>query len=274
MDAHELARRELAAAAEPWEAARPDPWAPVPPELDRAIAADRRLAAAGRRARADLIRVAGRRLGDLIPPEVVSRYAGALADVPRERFVLPEQIASSAEDEPSPLDRWGLATVSAPHSYILTYGLCGLDAGDHLIELGSGTGYGAALASRVVGPRGRISSIEIDPDLHARAVRLLSDPEVAGPAPITLLSGDARTLAPSLFASRDLPLRVVVTYALPAPPEPLIALLPEGGALVAPVGDEGEQVLTRWIREGGTLSRSTHGLVRYVPERALPAPGL
>jgi protein-L-isoaspartate(D-aspartate) O-methyltransferase len=270
MREHELARRELCAAAEPWEGARPDPWAPVSLDIDRAIAADRRLAAAARRARADLIHTVTRRLGDLIPPAVVSRYGGALADVPRERFVLPEQMGSSAEDEPSPLDRWGLATVSAPHSYLLTYGLVGLGAGDHLIELGSGTGYGAAIASRVVGPRGRVTSIEIDPDLHARAVRLLSDPEAAGPAPITLLLGDARILAPALFASWDLPLRVVVTYALPAPPEALVALLPEGGALVAPVGEEGEQVLTRWTRAGGALSRSTHGMVRYVPERTLP----
>jgi len=59
---------DLAAAAEPWAHARADCWAPVRPELDRAIATDRRLAAAARQARRNLLRDASRRLdGDYRP---------------------------------------------------------------------------------------------------------------------------------------------------------------------------------------------------------------
>jgi protein-L-isoaspartate(D-aspartate) O-methyltransferase len=190
--------------------------------------------------------------------------------VPRERFVLPEEIAFSADDMPSPLDRAGLATVSAPHAYVLTYGLLGLGEGDHLLELGSGTGYGAALASYLVGASGLVTSIEIDPVLHARAVRLLAHLDARGPAPVILLPGDARARAPGLMSSgAGRPLRVAVTYALPEDPLPLLDLLPEGGRLVAPVvSGEEEQILVRWAREGGLLHRTTHGAVRYVSERS------
>jgi protein-L-isoaspartate(D-aspartate) O-methyltransferase len=268
---HELARRDLEAAAAPWSRARADRWAPVPAEIDRAVAADRGLAEAALRARGALLRTASRRLSGLLPPGAVERYGEALLAVPRERFVIPEEIAGSADDMPSPLDAEGLATVSAPHAYLLTYGLLGLEAGDHLLELGSGTGYGAALASRVVGVEGRVTTIEIDPDLQGRAARLLAEPALRGPATITLLLGDARALAPSFTTLGGWPLRVAVTYAVPEPPEALLALLPEGGRLVAPVDvdrhGDCDQLLTRWTREAGALLRTTHGAVRYVAER-------
>jgi protein-L-isoaspartate(D-aspartate) O-methyltransferase len=266
----ETDRRDLTAAAARWSRMPADCWAPVLPELDRAIAADRELAEAGRWARRGLLRAAVQRLAGVVPVEAVARYAEALLAVPRERFVLPEEIAASADDAPSPLDREGLATVSAPHAYLLSYGLLGLAEGDHLLELGSGTGYGAALASHVVGSRGRVTSIEIDPKLYARAARLLAEPDSHGPAPVDLLLGDARALAPNLVACSQgtRPLRVTITYAVAGPPEALLACLPEGGRLVAPVGDgEGDQHLVRWTREGGALRRTTHGAVRYVAER-------
>jgi protein-L-isoaspartate(D-aspartate) O-methyltransferase len=265
----EPGRRDLAAAAERWEHARPGRWSPVPPELDRAIAGDRDLAAAALRAREPLLAEATRRLGGLVPHEAAGRYASALLAIPRERFVLPEDIAASSDDTPSPLDRDGLATVSAPHAYLLTYGLLELTGGDDLLELGSGTGYGAALASHIVGPSGRVTSIEIDPVLSERAARILAEPDARGPAPITLLGGDARTVAPDLMARPpEGPLRVAITYAIPSSPDEILALLPEGGCLVAPVGSgEDDQRLERWTREGGVLRRSIHGAVRYVAER-------
>lgn len=270
----EPSRRELATAGARWSRAPADCWAPVLPELDRSIAGDRDLAEAGRSARRGLIRTASRRLAGLLPVDAVARYAEALLAVPRERFVLPEEIAASADDVPSPLDPEGLATVSAPHAYLLSYGLLGLAEGDHLLELGSGTGYGAALASHIVGPRGRVTSIEIDPELHARAVRLLAEPDSRGPAPIELLLGDARSLAPDWLARRqgaERPLRVTITYALIASPEALLARLLEGGRLVAPVnvGDTGDggQHLELWTRKAGALRRTMHGAVRYVAER-------
>lgn len=262
---------DLAALAQRWGRMRADRWAPVPAELDRAIAADAPLAEAARWARRPLVQTVARRLDDLIPVEPGSAFTEALLRVPRERFVLPEDMAYSADDMPLPLDRAGLATVSAPHAYLLTYNLLGLAEGDHLIELGSGTGYGAALASFIVGVGGRVTSVEIDPALHERAARLLAEPDAHGPAPITLLPGDAHLLGPDLVAHASPaqgPVRMAITYAIPRAPEEMLARLPEGGRLVAPVGpSEDGQNLVRWCREGGALHRSVHGAVRYVAER-------
>lgn len=261
---------DLATLAARYMRAPAERWGPVAPELDRAITADAELAAAGMWARRNLLVEATRRLGGLVGREVIARYAAALLTVPRERFVLPEDIATSAHDAPTPLDAVGLTTVSAPHAYLLSYGLLGLGEGDHLVELGTGTGYGASLASHIVGPEGRVTSIEIDADLHARAVRLLADPHARGPAPMTLLHGDARALAPGVLAAapRDALVEVTVTYALADTPDWLLGALPEGARLVAPVGrSEEDQILVRWSRERGATRRSVHGSVRYVAER-------
>jgi len=263
--------RELVTLAERYARPPEERWAPVPEALDRAFAADRALGSAAMRARQGLAIQIPARLVGLVSREVASRFAAALLAVPRERFVLPEEIAHSAEDVPSPLDAEGLATVSAPHAYVLTYGLLGLEEGDHLVEMGTGTGYGAALASHVVGPAGKVTSIEIDAALHERARRLLAQGDARGEAPITLFHGDAHTLAADVVVAARAdprPLRVAVTYALREEPEAILALLPEGGRLVAPVGTgDHEQALLGWTRADGELQREVHGAVRYVADR-------
>ncbi|AUX46055.1 hypothetical protein SOCE26_075580 [Sorangium cellulosum] len=260
---------------------RHDRWAPVPAQLDAAIAEDLDLAEAGRVARAPLVNELVRRF------DFPAHYLDAILLVPRERFVLPEDIAASADDTPLPLDRAGQATVSAPHAYLLTYSLLRLVPGDHLLELGTGTGYGAALARRILGPTGHVTSIEIDPALHERSARLLGvrpdgvpdgdafscsvAPPSAEGASVTLLCGDGRALAERVLAGAQpsaRPWKVAVTYALTEPPRALEAQLAEGGALVAPVGAwEGHQDLMRVECRSGTLVREVHGAVRYVAER-------
>lgn len=276
------ARQMLAEAGARYARNPRDRWSPVPPELDGVIAADATLATVARLARAPLVDDVIRRLWGLIPDETMADFADALLTVPRERFVLPEDIGQSAEDTPLPLDREGLATVSAPHAYVLSFGLLGLCEGDFLVELGTGTGYGAALGAHIVGAyfasragaaaggasRPGVLSIEIDTDLVDRASRLLS-----GVAGVTVRAGDATLIAPSAIqdAAREVAvgrLKVTVTYAIAAPPTELLDVLPEGAVLVVPIGvSDGDQSLVRWTRAGGLLRRSVHGHVRYVAER-------
>jgi protein-L-isoaspartate(D-aspartate) O-methyltransferase len=275
----DAARRTLEALAAPYANARPreDRWAPVPFELDERVAEDLHLAEAALRARLRLTHDVTRRIGSVLPRPLVPRYIDALLRSPRERFVLPEDIAYSATDAPLPLDREGMATVSAPHAYLLTYGLLELDEGDHLLELGTGTGYGAAIARHIVGPTGRIASVEIDPALAARARHLLYLLERGGPPCITLFEGDGTEVAPALLRSLTAPrpIKVAVTFAMNAVPSALVDLLPEGSCLVAPVAwsEEGEpppndqQELLRWEKQRGRVERTTHGAVRYVSER-------
>jgi protein-L-isoaspartate(D-aspartate) O-methyltransferase len=249
-----------------YSGARQHPWVPVPEELDYTIARDRELASAAQRMREHLAFDLAHRFGPFH-----RRYLDAVLYVPRERFVLPEDIALSAEDVPVPLDANGFATVSAPHAYLLTFRLLGLEEGDHLLELGTGTGYGSALARYIVGPEGHVTTIEIDPLLHDRACRLLGANSRGEADGVTLLLGDGRALASDVlagaFRDRARPTKVAFTYAIAAPPGEIERLLPEGGCLVAPIGPVDQQDLVRCERQGGIVSRVAHGSVRYVLER-------
>jgi protein-L-isoaspartate(D-aspartate) O-methyltransferase len=125
-------------------------------------------------------------------------------------------------------------------------------------ELGTGSGYGAALASQIVGPTGSVLSIEIDETLAARAERLL-----AGCANVKVVCDDAGEVLAS-WRGFD---RITVTFAVSAIPPAWLAAIPEGGSMVAPVGHEGGQRLLRVDRVKGELVWSDHGAVRYVPNR-------
>src|SRR6202012_2219964 len=121
-------------------------------------------------------------LGSSIPKQLGGLddpHLPALPEVPRERFARREAVGPSADDTPLPLDTTGLATISAPHAYLLSYRVLQLAEGDALVELGSGSGYGAALAANIVGPRGRVLTFEIDPRLaHWARETLAAEPNV------------------------------------------------------------------------------------------------
>ena len=188
----------------------------------------------------------------------------ALLEVPRERFVRPEDIERSADDTPLPLDDEGLATISAPHAYLLSFRLLELQEGDNLVELGSGSGYGSALGSFIVGgtmgASGWVRSFEIDARLARWAER-----DTADLRNVAIFHGDAMTSAPRWEGAR----KVVVTFAVESVPDVWIQALPEGGALVAPVGAAGcDQRLMLVRREGDRLVHTEHGAVRYVQNRS------
>jgi len=250
---------------------RPDRWAPVSPELDAAIRGDADLASSARDARRELCHDLRRRLA-----RSPTAHLDAVLRTRRERYVLPDDVALSARDAPLPLDPAPLATVSAPHAYLMSYELLDLGAGDVLIELGTGTGYGTALARRIVGPDGWIDSLEIDPDLHARARRLqqADDEGIVAATPRTsgarFWRADATAFAPHLLAGWDSPVKVVVTYALAELHDALLDALPDGATLVAPVGDRRQQELLRVRRDGRRLHTASGGWVRYVADRHEP----
>jgi protein-L-isoaspartate(D-aspartate) O-methyltransferase len=200
-----------------------------------------------------------RELGALDP-----RHVSALLEVPRDRFVRPQDRAMSWEDTPLPLDDSGKATISAPHAYLLSFRLVELAPGDRLVELGSGSGYGAALASFIVGPNGTVSTLEIDPALAARARELLK-----GVENVTVFEIDAMSSAP-LWSGCN---KFVCTFAVERIPDAWLSAIPERGVLVAPVGTrDRDQRLVRIERRHGDLFESEHGPVRYVHNRSPLSP--
>ena len=191
--------------------------------------------------------------GDLDPV-----HALALLEVPRERFVRPEDIERSSDDTPLPLDEEGHATISAPHAYALMFRLLALKHGDEVVELGTGSGYGAALAAFVTGRE--VRTFEIDPALCA-----LARNATTGWGPVTVICADAVASARDWGSAR----KVCVTFAVSRVPRAWLEALPEGGRLVVPVGsDVHNQRLILLEREQGRIVRSDHGAVRYVRNRS------
>jgi protein-L-isoaspartate(D-aspartate) O-methyltransferase len=187
-------------------------------------------------------------------------HLAALRDVQRALFVRPTDLPLANEDVPLPLDESGLATISAPHAYLLSFRLLGLRPGDHLVELGSGSGYGAALASYIVGPHGSVLSFEIDPELAHRATTLLSNVRNVRVVPM-----DAMHSTPHWRGAR----KITCTFAVARVPQVWIDALPIGGVLAAPVGAFEQQRLVRLVREDEHRVVATdHGGVRYVPNRS------
>ena len=83
------------------------------------------------------------------------RVREALLDVDRAAFVRPQDVSLAWIDEPLPLDTpYGdrVATISAPHAYVLGFEALELAPGDALLELGSGSGYGAACSTELHAP--------------------------------------------------------------------------------------------------------------------------
>jgi protein-L-isoaspartate(D-aspartate) O-methyltransferase len=186
--------------------------------------------------------------------DAVSR---ALRSVPRERFTLLENVAESAHDRALPLSEDGGSTLSALHAYAIAFRALGLKSGDAFLDLGGGSGYGAALAAEIVGPEGSVLSLELHPTLAAVARENL-----AGYPQARVEARDAHDVAAWAGARK-----VYAGFAVPEIPEAWERALPMGGVLVAPVGQGHEQVLTRLERTAQGLSRESLGAVRYVPDR-------
>ena len=183
----------------------------------------------------------------------------ALEVVRRDRFVREEDVDRAEIDAPLPLDDVGHATISAPHAYCLSYRLLDLREGDRMLELGSGTGYGAALAAEIVGVRGAVITVEIDDALAARARELLADLPV-----VRTVHGDAADAIP-MFAECN---KVACAFAVKSLPQTWVDALKPGAVLVAPIGRE-TQHLVRVERDArGAISISRHGAVRYVANRS------
>jgi protein-L-isoaspartate(D-aspartate) O-methyltransferase len=163
------------------------------------------------------------------------RIKKAMLKVPREDFI-PHPYRDYAHREvPLPLPG-KKATISCPHSYPLFYEPLGLDKGHKFLEVGLGSGYGAAIAREVVGSDGLVVSIDIDPLTLEFARKNL---ENSGYGDIILVKGDGGLGYPKL-SPYD---RISVTAACIRIPPPLVEQLKVGGRLIAPAIENGIQYL-------------------------------
>ena len=183
------------------------------------------------------------------------RVLRAMRTVPRHEFVPEAHRSRAYADHPLPI---GLGqTISQPFIVALMSSLAGIEAGHRVLEIGTGSGYQAAVLAEL---GAEVFSIELLPEIGARAAANLNE---TGYQAIRLRVGDGYQGWPD-EAPFD---RVVVTAAPPDIPEALLEQLGDGGRLIAPVGPAGgHQRLRVAVRTGdGEIEIQDHGQVAFVP---------
>lgn len=163
------------------------------------------------------------------------RIKEAMLKVSRENFIPDNYRDYAYREVPLPLPGRE-ATISCPHSYPLFYEPLRLDKGHKFLEVGLGSGYGTALAREIVGSKGLVVSIDIDPLTFEFAKKNLKK---AGYTDIILARADGGLGYPEC-APYD---RVCITAACAEIPPPLFEQLRIGGRLIAPVIQGGIQNL-------------------------------
>ena len=178
-----------------------------------------------------------------------------MEDTPRELFV-PNRVRQMAyQDHPLPIGDG--QTISAPHMVAIMCDLLDLGEGMRVLDVGTGSGYHAAVMAKLVGPEGHVYSIERVATLVAFARKNLSE---AGIENVTVVEGDGSRGLPD-HAPFD---RINVAATAPKVPEPLQAQLKVGGKLVIPVGTCYQELLLVVRTEEG-FEMEQHGGVVFVP---------
>lgn len=179
----------------------------------------------------------------------------AMRRVPREQFV-PERHRSMAySDRPLPIGEG--QTISQPYIVALMTEAAGVEPGDKVLEVGTGSGYGAAVASRIAD---QVYTVERHVDLAEDAERVY---EELGYDNIDIVVGDG-TLGFPEEAPFD---AIIATASGPEVPETFKEQVAIGGSIVMPVGSKmGGQRLTKLTkRQDGQFDEDDMGFVRFVP---------
>ncbi len=181
------------------------------------------------------------------------RVLRAMRNVPRHLFVPESQRRHAYEDRPLPIGH--RQTISQPYIVALMTELAAVKPDDRVLEIGTGSGYQAAVLAEM---GVRVFSIEIVEPLAKRAKRTLDALGYGKRVEVRHGDGYAGWPAHAPFDA------VVVTAAPPKIPEPLKQQLKVGGRLVIPVGDYFQKLVVVTRTEKGFRKRSV-APVRFVP---------
>ena len=179
----------------------------------------------------------------------------AFREVPREQFVSPANAHLAYGDYPLPIE--AEQTISQPYIVALMIQAAGIAPGQRVLEVGAGSGYAAAIISRIAG---RVIGIERQHELvevaRERMRRL-------GYANVEIVEGDGTRGWPDA-APYD---AILAAASGSHVPQPLVDQLAPGGCIVMPIGSSGAiQKLIRATRTpDGSIQQSDLGAVRFVP---------
>ncbi|HXK10802.1 MAG TPA: protein-L-isoaspartate(D-aspartate) O-methyltransferase [Vicinamibacteria bacterium] len=176
----------------------------------------------------------------------------AMRRVARHLFVPPGVAGQAYEDHPLPIGHG--QTISQPYIVAFMTEALGLRGGETVLEVGTGSGYQAAV---LAGIASRVYTIEIVEPLARDAAALLKR---LGYTNVEVRAGDGYLGWPEA-APFD---AIMVTAAAPHVPEPLKRQLKEGGRLILPVGDEWQELVVV-TRRGDRFEEKRVLPVRFVP---------
>ncbi len=181
------------------------------------------------------------------------RVLEAMGDVPREKFV-PEQLRGRAYDD-SALPIGHDQTISQPWVVAAICQALELKGEEDVLEIGTGSGYSAAVLARLAR---HVYSLERIPELADGARRARAEVNAEN---VDVIVGDG---------SRGLPEQapfagIAIHAASPEAPYTLLSQLAQGGRLVVPIATGSADLLTSFHREDGRLRQETIGPCRFVP---------
>ena len=181
------------------------------------------------------------------------RVLEAMAAVPREHFV-PDAVRKSAyKDSALPIGHE--QTISQPWVVAAICQALHLRGGENLLEIGTGSGYSAAVLAELAG---HVVSIERVPELGEAARHRL---EELGLHNVEVVVGDGSRGYPE-GAPYD---AIAIHAATPEAPHSLLGELATDGRLVVPIATGSADLLTAFVRENGNLHQETIGPCRFVP---------
>lgn len=178
------------------------------------------------------------------------RLLAAFEAVPRHCFVLEGDQSVAYGDNPMPIGSG--QTISQPYIVALMTDLLSLTGQERVLEVGTGSGYQAAILSQLAS---EVHTIEFVPELAERAKKLLKDY-----SNVHCHVGDG-----SLGWPEDAPYDgIIVAAAAPRAPRPLLDQLKDGGRLIVPVGAREFQMLEMWTRTGNDFESRVEASVAFV----------
>jgi protein-L-isoaspartate(D-aspartate) O-methyltransferase len=179
------------------------------------------------------------------------KVLGAMLQVPRERFT-PKQYSSFAYMDTAISIGHG-QTMSQPATVAFMTDLLGLEGGEKVLEIGTGSGYQAAVLSKL---SKEVFTIEINPDFVKIAKKNYKD---LGLKNIHVKKGNGK----GGWKEHAPFQRIIITAAIKNKvPQKLFEQLDNGGILLSPVGEEDNQIMTKYLKKDNNITKSEHG--RYV----------
>ena len=180
------------------------------------------------------------------------RVLAAMRSVERDRFIPAEYAEHAYDDGPLPIG--SSQTISQPYMVALMSEVAALNGNERVLEIGTGSGYQAAILSRLAA---EVYSVESIPALHEHARLIL---HAIGVGNLHLRCGDG-----SLGWPEEAPFdAIMVTAAMPGVARPLLEQLRPDGRLIAPIGEDELQTLVRLQRINNSWQEEYFGECRFV----------